>query len=93
MLFRSNALGLPLIQVITCIKEHAAQKTMHNSAQQAANVDGVFAILPGTCQNGAVFLIDDMIDSGWTVTVSGYLLRRHGSGPVYPLALALTANR
>ena len=89
----SNALGLPLIQVITCIKEHAAQKTMHNSAQQAANVDGVFAILPGTCQNGAVFLIDDMIDSGWTVTVAGYLLRRHGSGPVYPLALALTANR
>ena len=89
----SSALGLPFIQVITCTKEHAAQKAMHNSAQQAANVDGVFAILPGTCQNGAVFLIDDMIDSGWTVTVAGYLLRRHGSGPVYPLALALTANR
>ncbi len=89
----SKALSLPFIPVITCIKGHAAQKTMRNSAQQAGNVDGVFAILPGTCENGAVFLIDDMIDSGWTVTVAGYLLRLHGSGPVYPLALALTANR
>jgi ATP-dependent DNA helicase RecQ len=59
----------------------------------AANVDGVFAIFPGTCQNGPVLLIDDMIDSGWTVTVAGYLLRLHGSGPVYPLLLALASNR
>jgi ATP-dependent DNA helicase RecQ len=87
------ALKLPVISAITNIMEHAPQKTMRNSAMQAANVDGVFAILPGTCQNGAVFLLDDMIDSSWTVTVAGYLLRQHGSGPVYPLALALTGNR
>lgn len=89
----SSALGLPFCRVITCVTKHAAQKTMRNSAQQASNVDGVFAILPGTCQNGPVFLIDDMIDSGWTVTVAGYLLKQNGSGPVYPLALALTSNR
>lgn len=89
----SRAMGLRFIQVITCVREHAAQRAMRNSAQQAGNVDAVFAILPGTWQNEAVFLIDDMIDSRWTMTVAGYLLRQQGSGPVYPLALALTANR
>lgn len=89
----STALDLPLIRAIDSIAKHPAQRTMRNSALQAANVDGVFAIFPGTCQNGPVFLIDDMIDSRWTVTVAGYLLRKHGSGPVYPLALALTSSR
>jgi ATP-dependent DNA helicase RecQ len=89
----AERLGLPLISAIRNVSEHPPQKTMHNSAMQAANVDGAFAIIPGTCQNGAVFLIDDMIDSAWTMTVAGYLLRQHGSGPVYPLALALTGNR
>lgn len=87
------ALKLPLISALKNIARHAPQKTMRNSTMQAANVGGVFAILPGSCQNGAVFLLDDMIDSAWTVTVAGYLLRQHGSGPVYPLALALTSNR
>lgn len=89
----STKLNLPLIQSIDSKAQHLSQKTMRNSSLQAANVDGVFANFPGTCQNGPVFLIDDMIDSRWTVTVAGYLLRLHGSGPVYPLALALTANR
>ena len=31
-------------------------------------------------------------DSKWTLTVAAYLLTSHGSGPVYPLALASTAN-
>lgn len=89
----STALDLPLIQAIGTKAEHPAQRTMRNSAMRTANVDGVFAIFPGTWQNEPVFLIDDMIDSGWTVTVAGYLLRQHGSGPVYPLALALASNR
>jgi len=29
-----------------------------------------------------------MVDSRWTFTVAAYLLQEHGSGPVYPLALA-----
>jgi ATP-dependent DNA helicase RecQ len=35
-----------------------------------------------------VFLVDDLVDSRWTLTVVGRLLRRAGSGPVVPLALA-----
>lgn len=37
-------------------------------------------------------LVDDMVDSKWTLTVAAFLLTTSGSGPVYPLALASTAN-
>jgi hypothetical protein len=59
-----------------------------NSIQQARNIDGSLEILDGAVQDGAVLLVDDMVDSKWTLTVASYLLRRHGSGPVHPLALA-----
>ncbi|HUE83668.1 MAG TPA: RecQ family ATP-dependent DNA helicase [Pyrinomonadaceae bacterium] len=87
----AKSLGIPLLTVIRSIRDYPPQKTMQNSTKQALNLDGVFGICR-PCSPGAVFLIDDMIDSGWTMTVAGYLLRKHGSGPVYPLALALTAK-
>ena len=33
-------------------------------------------------------VIDDLWDSGWTMTVVAHLLREAGTGPVLPLALA-----
>jgi hypothetical protein len=42
---------------------------------------------------GPVLLVDDMVDSGWTLTLAGVLLRRRGSGPVYPFALAKASPR
>jgi len=35
-------------------------------------------------------LVDDMVDSRWTLTVVSALLLEAHSGPVYPLALAMT---
>ena len=40
-----------------------------------------------------VLLVDDMVDSGWTLTVAAVLLQHHGSGPVYPFTLAKTSPR
>ena len=37
---------------------------------------------------GPVLLVDDLVDSGWTLTWAGSLLRGAGSGPVHPFALA-----
>jgi ATP-dependent DNA helicase RecQ len=34
-----------------------------------------------------VLLVDDLVDSRWSLTVAGRLLRLAGSGPVLPLAL------
>jgi ATP-dependent DNA helicase RecQ len=85
------ALGLPLVSVLEKTDDRPAQKEMENSSQQARNVDGSLRI-HGTVPTGAVLLVDDMVDSRWTMTVAAYLLLTNGSGPVYPLALASTAR-
>jgi ATP-dependent DNA helicase RecQ len=33
-----------------------------------------------------------MVDSRWTLTVAAWLLRSHGSGEVWPLALAFAGH-
>ena len=40
-----------------------------------------------------VLIIDDMVDSRWTLTYSTYLLRDNGAGRVYPFALAKTTSQ
>ena len=42
---------------------------------------------------GAVLLIDDIVDSGWTLTLAGWLLRQGGSGTVHPFVLARATAR
>jgi ATP-dependent DNA helicase RecQ len=85
------ALNLPFHQVLEKSDDRPAQKTMANSSQQARNVDGSLRI-QGSPPTGPVLLVDDMVDSKWTMTVAAYLLASSGSGPVFPLALASTAN-
>ena len=60
---------------------------MSNSAQQYANIRDAFAI-SSPVPDGPVYLVDDFVDSRWTLTVVAALLRREGAGPVFPLALA-----
>ncbi len=89
----SEALGIPFHPVITCSKSHPPQKGMHNRFHQCRNLDGVFAVTGNFPVAKPVLLVDDMIDSGWTLTVAAALLLRSGSGPVFPMALATTAAR
>ena len=65
---------------------------MANSTQQGRNIDGAYAICAEPLPAGPVLLIDDLVDSRWTLTVATWLLRSHGSGEVFPLALALTGH-
>ena len=87
----ATALGLPFAPILTKTQHRPEQKTMKNSAQQARNVDGSLS-LAGTLPTGPVLLIDDMVDSRWTLTVASWLLRATGSGEVWPLALAVTGG-
>jgi ATP-dependent DNA helicase RecQ len=86
------ALGLPLRAVLEKTDDREEQKTMANSVQQARNIDGSLALNLSSVPGEPVLLIDDMVDSKWTMTVAAYLLTSHGSGPVYPLALASTGH-
>lgn len=87
----AQRLGLQFHGVFAKTDARPEQKTMANSAQQAFNLDGSMAVRQAPWRT-PVLLIDDMVDSRWTMTVATWLLRRHGSGPVWPLALALTGH-
>ena len=82
------ALSLPFYPVLEKAGERPQQKEMANSVQQAGNVDGALALTRSAVPNGPVLLVDDVVDSRWTLTVAAWLLRRGGSGVVWPLALA-----
>ena len=89
----ANKLNLPFVPVVRKIRQTEPQKSMSNSYQQAHNLDSAFEVDSWQSMEGAVFLVDDMVDSRWTFTVITALLRRAGSGKVFPLALALNSLR
>ena len=52
------------------------------------------SIVLGYLQAGkGLLLMDDMVDSRWTLTVCGYRLMEAGAERVYPFALADSSNR
>jgi len=76
---------------------HRPQAEMANSAQQAANLVGVFTLDPSAAglaavPDGPCILVDDVAASRWTLTTVGAALRAAGSGPVLPFVLASTVG-
>ncbi len=86
----ANRLGISFLDAVEKISDNQPQKTQQNSFHQCHNLDGVFNVLQ-LCQGEPVFLIDDIVDSGWTLTVVAALLQQAGSGAVFPVALASTS--
>jgi len=88
----ATRLRLPFVPAVAKQRDNQQQKFQQNRYHQCHNLDGVFAVVT-PIPNGPVLLVDDMVDSAWTLTVVAALLRQAGSGPVWPTALATTAGR
>ncbi|WP_045303419.1 DEAD/DEAH box helicase [Saccharothrix sp. ST-888] len=80
--------------------EYATGQSPHgprsNSAQRLNSLAGTLVVPTGLASAlaatpGPVLLIDDLVDSGWTVTVAARLLRQAGASAVLPLVLAVQA--
>lgn len=80
-------LGLPFVDAVSKVKENQPQKGQQNRFHQCRNLDGAFSVTQ-LYQGQPVLLVDDIVDSGWTLTVIAALLQQAGSGVVYPVALA-----
>jgi ATP-dependent DNA helicase RecQ len=87
-------LAVPVVGAVRPDPDRPPGRHDVNSAQRLAGVArrldldlsaAAAAGLPGR----AVLLVDDRIDSGWTMTYSARLLRRAGAATVLPFALAL----
>lgn len=81
-------LGLPFHEVLFQTAERPEQRGMLNTLQQAHNLDGSLAV-SGALPSEPVLLVDDIVSSKWTLTIAAWLLRVHGAGSVFPLALAM----
>ncbi|MBV9444586.1 MAG: RecQ family ATP-dependent DNA helicase [Streptosporangiaceae bacterium] len=65
----------------------------HNSAQRLSSLWEAFEVPDGIGQvPGPVLLVDDRIESGWTMTVAAKLIREAGAPAVLPFALAVTTG-
>jgi len=84
-------LRLPFVPAVAKQRDNQPQKFQQNRYHQCRNLDGAFAVA-APIPTGPVLLVDDMVDSAWTLTVVAALLRQAGSGPVWPTALATTAG-
>jgi ATP-dependent DNA helicase RecQ len=81
---------LPLLGTLDLLRDVPPGAGRSNSAQRLRAVRGAFGVPPGTAFDGRpLLLIDDLVDSGWTLTEATRVLREAGAGPVLPLVLAV----
>jgi ATP-dependent DNA helicase RecQ len=96
---RISAIGrLPYLGALGYASADGPGGRRHNSAQRLGSLWRAL-IVPDELREalkandaGPVLLIDDQIDTGWTMTVAAMLLRDAGAPGVLPLALAVTTG-
>jgi ATP-dependent DNA helicase RecQ len=85
---------LPFLGELALAPGSGPLRSSVNSAFRVRDLWGRFLVEPQLAEALAglagrpVLLVDDLIDSRWTMTVATRLLRRGGAGPVLPFALA-----
>ncbi|MGC4012677.1 MAG: RecQ family ATP-dependent DNA helicase [Pseudomonas sp.] len=89
----AQTLGIPFRPVILKARDTEPQRDMENRFHQCRNLDGAFTVQSEPGMQGAVLLVDDVVDSAWTMTLATALLRQAGTGAVYPFALATIAAK
>lgn len=86
----ADAGRLPYLGSLGWAKGRPSGEAGGNSAYRLAGVLGRYAAID-VPSGLPVLLVDDLIDSRWTITVAGRMLRKAGASAVLPFALALRA--
>ncbi len=79
-------LQIPVHDIVGKTRATEPQSAMNNSTTQVSNIWGAYE-LSGRAPEGPCLLLDDIVDSKWTMTVVANLLAQTGAGPVTPIAL------
>lgn len=87
----ATKLGLPFAECVRKVKDTSPQKEMENSSFQQNNLIGAFEIA-SPVPDGVCLLVDDMVDSRWTMTIAAAMLRKSGVAAVVPFALAVSSG-
>jgi ATP-dependent DNA helicase RecQ len=92
---RIAAIGrLPLLGALARVADSPPAGAVHNSAHRLAGLLPALGVPPALAAGigaagGPVLLVDDLIVTGWTMTVAARLLRAAGAPAVLPFALAV----
>lgn len=83
------------IECISTLKKKPTQqqKEMQNSSYQCYNALGSYEIIDDLIKDDKIILVDDIVDSKWTLTVCGYLLMENGYQHVFPFVLADSSQK
>ncbi|NHI17601.1 RecQ family ATP-dependent DNA helicase [Microbacterium excoecariae] len=82
---------LPSLGPLHAAPAEARRGPTGNSAFRVAELDGRFSAAGLAVPPAPVLLVDDLVDSRWTLTLAARELRRAGASAVLPFALALTS--
>jgi ATP-dependent DNA helicase RecQ len=90
-------IGLPLLGTLPAVHSGSGAGRA-NSARRVAALHTAFTVPPALAAHcselaAPVLLVDDFVDSGWTMTLAARALRRAGAAAVVPFALAITGRR
>lgn len=88
----AKELGIECQLAVRKITANRPQKEMQNSERQFTNVWDAFETVVDI-PSGICLLVDDIVDSGWTLTAIGLKLREAGAKGVIPFALATARPR
>ncbi|WP_415378896.1 RecQ family ATP-dependent DNA helicase [Halosimplex sp. TS25] len=83
----ADGLGLPYVDALRKVEPTAPRDELANSYQKRWDVEGVFEVT-ASVRPDPVLLVDEAVDTRWTLTEAGMTLRDGDSGVVYPFALA-----
>ena len=86
----AEAIEKPYINSVKKIRGTEQQKNMINSFHQQKNLDGSFEVTQ--VRSEPVILIDDIVDSRFTLTIIGALLRNAGCEAVYPITIGSSSK-
>ena len=83
------------IQFVELLEKSATrqQKDMQNSSHQCGNAMRSFSMKDDVDIPEKILLVDDVVDSKWTLTACGYYLTEGGCQEVYPFALADSSQK
>lgn len=81
-------MGYAYMDLLEASGQGQQQKKMMNGVYQCRNAKAKIKMKPGARVPKKIILVDDMVDSKWTLTVAGRLLTLHGCESVFPFCLA-----
>jgi len=88
---------LPYLGALGYTDDSGPGPRRHNSAQRLCSLWHAFEV-PDEVRtalaalDGPVLVVDDRIETGWTMTVAARLIREAGASAALPLALAVSAG-